>query len=44
VPLAVEALTPVVVGILQDSNNSRYYNKQNVRKFLQDAHTYGKPS
>ena len=44
IPLTVEALTPVVVKILQDSNASRYYNEQNVRKFLQDAHTHGKPS
>jgi len=44
IPLTVEALTPVVVRILQDSNASRYYNEQNVRKFLQDAHTHGKPS
>ena len=44
IPLTVEALTPVVVEILKDSNASKYYHEANVRKFLEDAHTYGKPS
>jgi len=43
IPLTVEALTPVVVGILKHGNNSRFFHERNVRKFIEEAHTYGNP-